>query len=217
MGTEKGRKRKNFRIQEKLTAYDDDWKPIGDYPRSYVHRNSMWHSVVQCWLIGVRDQEIRLFMQRRSYEKRSHPGKYDITAGGHVMAGERPEEAMVRELKEETGIIMRPESLIEVGRLPEVSGRDHEIAHIYLSIQHDPPFRPGEEVVYMISADIEEFRELMEGARDSIEVTPAIRTGPMLDDVFTVGREGFCEHDSFLKLVYPFIMDYLKPYFEEKK
>ncbi len=210
-------RKKPYRVQEMLTAYDDEYNPIGDYPRSYVHRHGMWHKVVHCWLIGVRDDEIRLFLQRRSYEKKSHPGKYDISAGGHVTAGEKPAEAMARELREETGIIMRPESLIEVGVMPEISGKDHELAHIFLSIQHDPPFRPGEEVIYMVSADIEDFRELMEGRRESVDVTPAIRTGPMLNEVFTVPRDGFCEHESFLKMVYPFIIDHLKKYLDGRK
>ena len=215
MSAGRRRRQKKDNRQEMLTAYDDKMRPIGDYPRSYVHRNALWHDVCQCWIIGVRHGQVRLFFQRRSYEKKSHPGKYDITAGGHVTAGEEPGEAMVRELWEETGIIMRREDLIEIGRYREESGHDREIANIFLSIQGDPPFRPGNEVIYMVSADLEEYRELCEGTRETIEVVPAIRTGPMLHETFTVTREKFSEHESFLKIVYPFIMDYVRPYIEE--
>lgn len=209
------RQKTTGRRQEMLTAYDDNMQPIGEFPRSYVHRNAMWHTVCQCWIAGVRHGEVRLFFQRRSHEKKSHPGKYDITAGGHVTAGEEPAEAMVRELWEETGIIMRREDLIEIGTYREASGHDREVAHIFFSIQGDPPFRPGNEVSYMVSANIEEYRELLEGVRDQIEVVPAIRTGPMLHETFMVTRESFSDHESFLNFVYPFIMKYVKPYIEE--
>ncbi len=209
------RRQKKVRTQEMITAYDDNMEPIGDFPRSYVHRNAMWHQVCHCWIAGIRQGRIRLFFQRRSYEKKSHPGKYDITSGGHVTAGEDPRTAMARELREETGIIIRPEELIEIGKYREEAGHDKEIANLFLSIQGDPPFRPGHEVSYMVSADIEEFRELCEGRRKTVEVIPAIRTGPMLHEKFSVTIDQFSWHDSFLQLVYPFIMDYAKPYIDQ--
>ena len=215
MGSNMKRRQKKTRTQEMITAYDEAMHPIGDFPRSYVHRNSMWHQVCHCWIIGVRQGSVRLFLQRRSYEKKSHPGKYDITSGGHITAGEEPRVAMVREIREETGIIIRPEELIEIGRYREDAGHDKEIANLFLSIQGDPPFRPGHEVSYMVSADMEEYREMCEGTRDMIEVIPAIRTGPMLHEKFFASRDQFSEHDSFLNLVYPFIKEYVRPYIEQ--
>ena len=213
------RRKRNGRknIQEKLTAYDKNMYPIGDFPRSHVHRAGMWHKVAQCWIIGVSQGNVRVYLQRRSYEKKSNPGKYDISSGGHVSAGERPAQSMVRELREETGIIMRTKDLIPVGATPEISGRDHEMAYEYVSFQNDPPFRPGEEVIYMVSADLEDYYHLCRGDVDSIDVIPAIRTGPMLREKFTVERKDFCFHDSFVFMIYPFVKDYVKPYVEMYK
>lgn len=197
-----------------LTAYDRNLNVIREFPRSQVHRMGLWHHVSQCWIVGAGPTGVRVYLQRRSYEKKTHPGKYDLSSGGHVAAGERPDVAMSRELREETGIIVRPESLISVGMVPEISGLDHEMAHLYVSFQSDPPFRPGEEVIYMVSVDLEEFYRLCIGQQDSVEVIPAIRTGPMMHERFIVPRSDICIHRSFAEVIYPFIKDYMDPYRE---
>ena len=214
MKYQRRRAEKNRRVEEKLTAYDRNLKVMGTFPRPYVHRNGLWHRVAQCWIAGVSPSGIRIYLQRRSYEKKTHPGKYDISSGGHVAAGERPDIAMTRELREETGIIIRADSLIQVGVIPEIAEMDHELAYIYVSFQNDPPFRPGDEVIYMVSADLDEFYRLCMGELEEIEVIPAIRTGPMLHEKFLVPRSEFCIHRSFTEVAYPFIKDYTKPYLD---
>ena len=206
---------KDRRKQERLTAYDRNLKVMGDFSRTYVHQNGLWHKVAQCWMVGISPSGMRVYLQRRSYEKRTHPGKYDLSSGGHVAAGERPDIAMARELREETGIVMKADSLIHVGILPEISGNDREIAYIYVNIQNDPPFRPGDEVIYMVSADLDDFWKLCKGEINEIELIPAIRTGPMLHEKFMVPRSEICFHRSFTELAYPFIKDYSRSFLEK--
>lgn len=202
------RKRKRKRApQEILTAYDDDMNVIGDFPRSVVHYNKMWHEVVQCWIVRRTENGIVVYLQRRSFEKHSNPGRYDVSSGGHVSAGEDPETAMLREMREETGLKLDRGRLTEIGTYREVSGNDHELAHIFVYfIDTDPPFAPGEEVIYMVQADIGDLLALSTGTCDEITVVPAIRTGPMLDEAFMVGPGNFCNHESFVSMAYPFIM-----------
>lgn len=50
----------------------------------------------------ITDADGRLFVQRRSMERRLFPGAWDIV-GGHVEAGEGLHEALRREVREETG------------------------------------------------------------------------------------------------------------------
>lgn len=50
----------------------------------------------------IRDERHRVFVQRRSVDRRLWPGTWDIV-GGHVEPGECPEDALAREIAEETG------------------------------------------------------------------------------------------------------------------
>lgn len=54
----------------------------------------------------VRDDSNRVFVHRRTLDRRLLPGIWDIV-GGHLEAGETPEQALARELTEETGWRLR--------------------------------------------------------------------------------------------------------------
>ncbi len=199
-----GKKKK--RAPEMIDAYDAQMNYIGVYPRSYVHRRRMWHKVVQCWIFcrNENSNSITIYLQRRSFEKKSHPGRYDITAGGHVSAGETPEEAAVRETFEETGLELDKKKLLYIGTFREKVGNDCEMAYMYAYEMNDPPFKPGKEVIYMVSVDLDEFMDLVSKRRKIITVTPAIRTGLMHEEAFTIGRGNCSIHKSFIYRVYPY-------------
>ena len=201
--------RRKKRTPEMLDAYDDDMNFIGAFVRPAVHYNKMWHKVAQCWIIGLGPEGPRVFLQRRSFEKKSNPGRYDVSAGGHVSAGEEPKTAMVREIQEETGLVLKEHHLTEIGTCREVSGHDREIAHIFVHFEIDPPFYPGKEVIYMVSADLEDFKALCEGTTDIITVVPAIRKGPMDQEAFVVTQDNFCNHENFISIVYPYVKKYI--------
>jgi 8-oxo-dGTP pyrophosphatase MutT (NUDIX family) len=50
----------------------------------------------------IKDQAGRVYVHRRSPTRRVLPGTWDIV-GGHIEAGETLEEALAREIEEETG------------------------------------------------------------------------------------------------------------------
>ena len=54
--------------------------------------------------------EGRYIVQQRSLKARFYAGKWDVTGGG-VLAGETPEEAIIREVKEELNLELCPEQL----------------------------------------------------------------------------------------------------------
>jgi mutator protein MutT len=58
--------------------------------------------VVDCVGALIRDERQRVYVQRRTAERRLFPGIWDIV-GGHLEAGETPEQALAREVEEETG------------------------------------------------------------------------------------------------------------------
>lgn len=70
-------------------------------PRQDVHAQNLHHRVV---LIVVRDTRGRVYLQRRAASKPLHPGLWDVSAAGHVRAGESRKDAALRELHEELGI-----------------------------------------------------------------------------------------------------------------
>jgi RimJ/RimL family protein N-acetyltransferase/ADP-ribose pyrophosphatase YjhB (NUDIX family) len=57
---------------------------------------------VDCVGALIRDERQRVYVQRRTASRRLLPGIWDIV-GGHLEAGESPEQALAREVEEETG------------------------------------------------------------------------------------------------------------------
>ncbi|WP_344845293.1 NUDIX hydrolase, partial [Kribbella ginsengisoli] len=57
---------------------------------------------VDCVGALIRDGRGRVYVHRRTAERRLLPGIWDVV-GGHVEDGETPEEALAREVEEETG------------------------------------------------------------------------------------------------------------------
>lgn len=57
---------------------------------------------VDCVGALIQDERHRVYVQRRSASRRLLPGIWDIV-GGHLEAGETPEQALAREVEEETG------------------------------------------------------------------------------------------------------------------
>ena len=79
-------------------------------------------------LVLVYNQENKIFLQRRSNAKQLFPGRWDLSATGHVQAGESREEAAIRELEEELGLrverlTLREEVPARIGSLT-TDGRD---------------------------------------------------------------------------------------------
>ena len=105
---------------------------------SFVHYSGIWHKVVQCWIVCRTEAGIRVYLQRRSFEKQSHPGRYDITAAGHVGAGEEPLDAILREASEEIGIRLNRQKIHELGYIKEAVGTDREIAYLYCLLYTSP-------------------------------------------------------------------------------
>lgn len=61
---------------------------------------------VACVGALIRDDRNRVYVHRRSASRRLLPGTWDVV-GGHVEAGETPQQALAREIAEETGWRLR--------------------------------------------------------------------------------------------------------------
>lgn len=109
--------------------------------RSIVHEEGAYHATSHIWIVRKNGSGgYDVLLQKRSEDKDSNPGCYDISSAGHVEAGHGYLESALRELREELGIEAQPEQLREIGLRRcgfrgEFYGRtfiDNELSMLYL-------------------------------------------------------------------------------------
>lgn len=80
--------------------------------REICHKNGLWHKAVALFIINSNNE---VLLQKRSENKKLWPNLWDITAGGHVLAGEFGFEAIIREVKEELGTNITKSDILFLG------------------------------------------------------------------------------------------------------
>ncbi|NJB66791.1 isopentenyl-diphosphate delta-isomerase [Desulfobaculum xiamenense] len=88
-------------MTDPVEVVDDSDNPLCVLPLTDAARQTLRHRAV---LVLVYDHEGRLYLQKRSGSKSLFPGRWDLSATGHVKAHESREDAAIRELREELGI-----------------------------------------------------------------------------------------------------------------
>ena len=126
---------------EWLDIVDENGVPTGQVvSRQEAHRLGLRHRTSHVWIVRRREGNLQVLLQKRSEEKDSYPGCYDISSAGHIPAGADFVPSALRELKEELGVTARPEELLYCGqrrfRLQEVFHgspfRDDQVSNIYV-------------------------------------------------------------------------------------
>ncbi|UOQ44442.1 NUDIX domain-containing protein [Halobacillus salinarum] len=153
-------------MEEMLTIFDELLKPIGEKERSLVHRDGDWHETFQCWFYEVTKERTELYFQKRASDKKEFPDLFDITAAGHIEAGEKLMEAGLREIKEEIGVKLKPEDLEYTGCYKESLRTrysfDREICQVHIHRFNDAaPFLIGQEVTDIVKVHLDEFLSLL--------------------------------------------------------
>lgn len=109
--------------------------------RGVVHREGLLHGTVHIWIVRENDKSgYDVLLQKRSVQKDSNPGCYDISAAGHIEAGAEHLESALRELREELGIEAKDEELREIGShrgryeavFHGLPFKDNELSRVYL-------------------------------------------------------------------------------------
>jgi isopentenyldiphosphate isomerase len=135
---------------ELLDVVDSFGSHLGVKDRDAVHRDGDWHRVFHCLVLAQRPGLGPVaVLQRRSETKAGFPGLLDLSATGHLAAGEEPPDG-VRELTEELGIEVDAAGMISVGvrRLEDTGGEgkvNRELAHVFFVTDDRPllDYSPG--------------------------------------------------------------------------
>ena len=91
--------------EEYLDIVDGEGEPTGrTKARSLVHRDGDLHRTSHVWIARRKGGRLQLLLQKRSRNKDSHPGCYDISSAGHIPAGSDFEDSALRELCAVLGI-----------------------------------------------------------------------------------------------------------------
>jgi len=95
--------------EEYLDILDEKGNKIGEKKlRSEVHRDGNWHLAAHVWIVNSKGE---LLVQKRSIDKDSSPGLWDISSACHVVSGEDATLAAIRETQEELGISLSKNEL----------------------------------------------------------------------------------------------------------
>ena len=91
-------------MEEFLDILDTDGKKTGE-SKSYddAHHSGFIHRTVHVWFLSSKNE---LLLQKRSANKRAYPNHWDISAAGHISAGQTSLEAAKRETQEELGLTL---------------------------------------------------------------------------------------------------------------
>lgn len=138
-------------------------RPLLVMPLPEVHRQLLPHRSV---VVLVYNQENKLYLRKRTAGD-AFPGRWDTSAGGHVLPRESTLDAALRELRRKLGI--EAERLRLIQALPASPGTGFEFTTVFALERYTQPVSPRPEEVeegYFYSAEeihylVREFRELL--------------------------------------------------------
>ena len=196
---------------EMVTIFDEDMQKIGVKMRKEAHAQGYWHETFHCWFIKEDAGKTYLLFQRRALQKKDFPGKLDITAAGHLLAGEQVADGM-REITEELGVALSYHDLQPVGIIKEQiilnDFIDKEFCHVYLykyNGQIDSFVLQAREVAGILQIEIDAFAQLVHGETETVHgvgyTVEIDGSKTLLDTDYTLSN--ICPHSKqyFLELI----------------
>lgn len=175
-------------MTEIIDIFDGNYQHIGTQERLAAHESGSWHQTFHCWIAGERTGVQFVLLQLRAPNKKNYPDMLDITAAGHLEAGETPIDGL-RELREELGVDATEEKLRYLGIKHDVqdepSGvRNREFAHVYL-LRDDREMEEyklqEDEVSGLVEVPILEGIRLFSGELDTITCSATRASGGVVD------------------------------------
>lgn len=162
------KKMKSETTVELVDIVDARDRPLLVMPLSEAHRQGLFHRSV---MVLVYDPDGRLYLQKRGPQKSLYPGRFDLSATGHVRAGEAREEAAARELFEELGLPAPTLTLLDA--VPASRETAFEFVTLFSAGRTSEAPRPSpDEVAGGMFVDEAELSALVRDYRDWL--TPAV-------------------------------------------
>ena len=124
-------------MDEYIDIVTETGKPTGRVAlKSKAHNKGWFHNTIHVWLYTKKGE---VLLQQRSHKKAIFPLLWDVSAAGHIDAGESFENAAIRETHEELGLLLEPKHLTKIGVNKHLSSynngaiQDNEFHHVYLA------------------------------------------------------------------------------------
>jgi isopentenyldiphosphate isomerase len=188
---------------ELLDVFTADMTPTGQaLDKNEVHQKGLWHQVFHCWIVRpLDDGDAAVLFQLRSRTKSTYAGLLDISAAGHLSAGEEPLDGL-RELQEELGITAKPADLVPLGiykLATETTGYpNREFCHTFILERAEKPadytLQP-EEVDGVFELRLSDAFGLFSGEEEAVTARGVTRMmGKLVPTERTVTRADFVPH-----------------------
>jgi len=117
---------------EYLELVDEDNNPMGlKKLRSEVHRDGDWHRTVHVHFFRKNAGILEVLAHLRSKDKDSVPNTWDPRFGGHIGYGSSPEETVVEEIRDEVGLNLSVQDLIEWRWYKVEDAREFTLVYFY--------------------------------------------------------------------------------------
>lgn len=150
----------------------DTGRVIGRAPRELCHGDpSLVHRAVHG---AVFHPDGRILLQKRAKTKRVQPGRWDMSVGGHLIAGEDWSDALLRETEEELGLKV-PFSLFRFRfEIQERNDFESENIRVYSLISPGPFRFQTDEIDEVRFFDLRELADRVANGQAE-ELTPLLR------------------------------------------
>jgi len=161
-------------MDEYIDIVSKTGKPTGKVAlKSEAHKNGWFHNTIHLWLYTAKGE---VLLQQRSHKKSIYPLLWDVSAAGHIDAGESFENAAIRETYEELGVLLRIKDLKKIGVNKHFSTyangtiQDNEFHHVFISelkldIKALNPQAEEVEAIKLVTLD--EFKSLLDNCKNN--------------------------------------------------
>ena len=161
-------------MDEYIDIVTENGEPTGKVVLKFeAHKNGWFHNTIHLWLFTANGD---ILLQQRSHKKAIYPLLWDVSAAGHIDAGESFETAAIRETHEELGLLLKPSDLIKIGVNKHKTAYandtilDNEFHHVFiaeLKVDISELTAQEEEVEALKLVTIDGFNSLLENSKNN--------------------------------------------------